>query len=294
MRDFSHLTGITIGGAAIALAVGSSAVTPAAGAASQVLARSAAGATIAYRMLPRIVPGGPVKLARGRRTRVLASRATEVASTNWAGYAATQPNRSFRYVRGTFFVPYVDCATTADSFSAHWVGLDGFDSDTVEQAGVLAACNGNTPQYAAWYEMFPQFPVYPDITIRAGDSIMVSVFYRRATGKFVIVLTDTSSGAHFARVLACPSGSTCQRASAEAISEPPTSSSTGIEPLADFRAESFSGIRVTGATGHRGTLRSRRWGTTKIVNISEGGSLLDQPTQLFQGMTFDNYWMRSS
>jgi hypothetical protein len=31
----------------------------------------------------------------------------------------------------------------------------------------------------------------------------------------------------------------------------------------------------------------------KIINVSDAHSaVLDQPTQLFRGMAFDNYWMR--
>jgi hypothetical protein len=76
------------------------------------------------------------------------------------------------------------------------------------------------------------------------------------------------------------------------ISEPPSSGSQ-ILPLTDFRGESFTGVRVTDQTGHRGTLRSRRWNTVKIINVNPAdNAVLDQPTQLFQGTAFDNYWMR--
>jgi hypothetical protein len=317
MRDFSHLTGFALGGAAIVVAAGSFALTPAAGshavirhqsveryaapgvraagATRQARERSAAraGAMTRARFL-KIMPGGPMVLAGGSRAgaRWVAQRASEVQSANWAGYAATRRGQPFRFVGGTFFVPYVNCSTTPDSFSAHWIGLDGFNTDTVEQAGVLAACSGGNPHYAAWYEMFPRVPVYPHIAIRPGDSVTVSVFFQRSTRRFMIALTDTSNGAHFSASLACLSGSTCQRASAEVISEPPSSGSQ-ILPLTDFRGESFTGVRVTDQTGHRGTLRSRRWNTVKIINVNPAdNAVLDQPTQLFQGTAFDNYWMR--
>ena len=320
MREFSHLTGVTIGGAAIVLSVGGFALAPAAGSHAQARHQAVAGyratrvqaagtvsqlagrpaaagaAAITQRRSPGIMPGGPMRIARARRgiAPTFAPRASEELSVNWGGYAAARRGRPFRFVQGTFFVPYVNCSTTPGSLSAHWIGLDGFSNDTVEQAGVVATCNGTTPEYAAWYETFPQFPVYPNIAIRAGDSITVSVFFRRSTRRFEISLTDTSNGAHFFRALGCPAGASCQRASAEAISEPPTSTTTGILPLADFRAESFTGVRVTDQAGHRGTLRSGRWSTVKIINVSQtDGAVIDQPTQLFQGTAFGNYWMRS-
>jgi hypothetical protein len=94
------------------------------------------------------------------------TKAADVQSTNWAGYATTRPRHPFRYLQATFFVQYINCSTNPDSFSAHWAGLDGFDTGTVEQAGVLAACQGGIPAYDAWYEMFPDFPVYPNIAVR--------------------------------------------------------------------------------------------------------------------------------
>lgn len=57
------------------------------------------------------------------------------------------------------------------------MGLDGLTDGTVEQDGILAACAGTRPVYAAWYEMFPRPPVYKHITVRPGSSIVASVFY---------------------------------------------------------------------------------------------------------------------
>ncbi len=312
MREFSHLTGIAIGGAVLILTVGGFALTPAAAGRAQVrdqaLARQRIPAVQAARA-PRgvrersvaarfgaVKPGTPMVRARGRRAtaRAFGAHANDVQSVNWGGYASLQPDRPFRYVQATFFVPYVNCATTPDSFSAHWAGLDGFNTDTVEQTGVLAACQGTTPTYAAWYEMFPQFPIYPNIVVNPGDSIVVSVFYQQRAKRFDLSLTDTTNGHHFTRRLACPSGSICRRATAEVISEPPSSGST-ILPLTDFRAESYSGIRVTDQAGHRGTLRSDRWNTARITTVSQSsGAVTDQPTELFRGTTFSTYWMRVS
>ena len=296
MREFSHLTGIAIGSAVIALTAGGFALTPAGvvgppGRPAGVTWPHAAQARI---RLGSIQPGIPMRRARNQLPSpgTPTARGTSVNSTNWAGYAATNPSRSFRSVTATFFVPYVNCAATPGTFSAHWVGLDGFDTSTVEQTGVLAACLGSSPSYAAWYEMFPRFPVYPHITVRPGDAIVVSVGYRKSSNRFVLSLADTSNGRHFSRSLACPGGSTCHRASAEIISEAPGSDG-GILPLTDFRALSFAGVRLSDQSGFTGMLRAGKWTTARIVNVG-GGNVLDQPTQLFRGAAFDTYWMRSS
>jgi hypothetical protein len=238
----------------------------------------------------RIQPGGPLLPAGYARIHPITNTINVVAG-NWGGYAASRQGTRFRYVRASFFVPYVDCKTAPNSFSGHWAGLDGFSNGTVEQTGILAACDGSTPIYSAWYEMFPNPPVYPNIKIHPGESIVASVYYDRATRKFRVSLTDTTNGQHFSRLLGCPRGSACQRTSAEVISEAP-SGKTGVLPLANFRAESFVGTKLTSASGHRDGLRSARWNTYRITTVSRSsGRVLDQPTSLMRGSAFSTYWM---
>jgi hypothetical protein len=220
------------------------------------------------------------------------SNTANVVSGNWGGYVAERQGVRFRYVRAVFFVPYVNCAATPNSFSGHWVGLDGASNATVEQDGILAACQGTAPQYSAWYEMFPKPPVYSTIPIHPGNSIVASVYYD-SNGTFTLSLTDTTDGAHFSHTAACPSGAACQRASAEVISEAP-SNGTSVLPLTDFRAESFSDSVVTDSRGTRAGLRGRAWDTLSVTTENPGGTVLDQPTQIYKGMSFDCYWMAAT
>jgi hypothetical protein len=243
----------------------------------------------------QVKPGGPMALPGNRPSApwTFSGKTVNVVSQNWGGYVAQQHGVRFRYVRATFFVPYVDCASTPSSFSGHWLGLDGAGNATVEQDGILAACEGATPTYSAWYEMFPLPPVYSTMTVRPGDSIVASSYYDSGTGKFTLSLTDTTNGEGFTHTLSCPSGSQCQRLSAEVISEAP-SSGTAILPLTNFRAESFSDIVVTDSHGQRAGVRAPWWGTLAVATENSGGTLLDQPTQVFRGKDFGCYWMAQS
>jgi len=258
-------------------------------------AASAAPAATQAAPLAKIKPGGPMAVS-GHRTSAPATfsgSTVNVVSGNWGGYVAQEAGVKFRYVRAEFFVPYVDCASTPSSFSGHWVGLDGAGNGTVEQDGILAACQGTTPVYSAWYEMFPLPPVYSNITVRPGNSVVASAYYDAGTGKFTLSLTDTTNGEHFSHTLACPAGSSCRRASAEVISEAP-SNGASILPLTNFRAESFSNVVVTNSHGQRGGLRSPWWGTLSVTTENSTGTVLDQPTQIFRGKAFDCYWMSST
>jgi hypothetical protein len=251
--------------------------------------RQAASAGIA-----RLQPGGPAVLAGSLRTAASGTAGTSGStasaySLNWGGYAAS--GTRFRYVRATFFVPYLDCSVTPDAFSGHWAGLDGLHNSTVEQAGISADCSGLTPTYRAWYEMTPKPPAFQDIVIRPGDPVVASVFYDRRTRRFTLSVRDTANGHHFRHTATCPSAATCQRATAEVISEAPLGRN-GYLPLADFRAQGFSGVRVTSQAGQRGFLRSPHWSTTKITTVNPHGAILDQPSSLYRGSTFEMYWLR--
>jgi hypothetical protein len=278
----SHVAGVAL--AALSLVLTASAF------ASRTAGSAATGADPAY----PIQPGHPMVLARGNPSPAItsSSNTSMIDSTNWAGYAAARPGAAFRYVQATFFVPYLNCTTT-NAFSSHWVGLDGLNSRTVEQLGVEAGCAASSPQYYAWYEMYPgsESSVF---FVKPGNSIVASVYYNWRTKMFVLALDDTTTGQHFSRSLKCPASS-CARTSAEVISESPSDSSGKALPLADYRASSFSNISVTDSTGHQGTLNSRWWNTYQIIEIGgSSNSVAGQPTSLYRGKAFINYWFREN
>jgi hypothetical protein len=109
---------------------------------------------------------------------------------------------------------------------------------------------------------------------------------------FVLALNDTTTGQHFSRALKC-TASSCLRSSAQVVSESPSDSSGKALPLADYHASSFSAVAVTDSLGHRGALTSKWWNTYRIVEMGgSGSSVAGQPTALYQGKAFDNYWFR--
>jgi hypothetical protein len=76
-------------------------------------------------------------------------------STNWSGYVDTNSGgHTYSEVSGNWTEPTATCTST-NSDAAFWVGLDGFTSATVEQAGTLAVCGDGTASYYTWWEMYP-------------------------------------------------------------------------------------------------------------------------------------------
>jgi hypothetical protein len=248
----------------------------------------------------KVQPGGPITATGTERSTVrtafasqdsgITGKMTNVLSDNWGGYLAGRKGVKFRYIKATFFVPYLDCASTPSSYSGHWVGLDGAGSPTVEQDGILAACNGTKPQYSAWYEMFPFPPVYSTMKVSPGNSIVASVFYDTRSREFTLSVTNTTTGVRYTRVKACQAHVSCQRLSAEAISEAPSNGSS-VLPLSNFRAMSFSSISVSSQTGRRGGLRAPWWNTVAVTTANAHGRIIDQPTTIAVGRAFDCYWM---
>ena len=119
-------------------------------------------------------------------------RNTTTTSTNWSGYAATGGNGAFTSVTTTFTQPAVTC-TSGDQYSSFWVGLDGYNSNRVEQTGTEADCVGRTAEYSAWYEMYPRYPVTYGNTVQPGDVITESVTFSGAS-TYTMTITDSTEG----------------------------------------------------------------------------------------------------
>src|SRR3989442_13657908 len=61
-------------------------------------------------------------------------RAPSSNSTNWSGFAVTAGPGAVSDAKGSWIVPAIQgsCAST-NQYSSFWVGIDGFNSGTVEQ-----------------------------------------------------------------------------------------------------------------------------------------------------------------
>jgi hypothetical protein len=306
MRKSSRIGAAAGGALAIAL-MGASAAAPV----SQAGAATASHGTVLH--LSSIRPSSPMKVigAAPVAATLHADSVTSLESLNWAGYVASFSTTTFRFVSTHFNVPQLDCrgvTASTGAWSAHWVGLDGFraSSSTLEQIGLLAICeNSTTPVYALFWEMFPLPARVLTIPLHPGDAVTMSVFFNPSDRLFTLQFADTTDGQQFKHTRSCPSGATCQRNSAEAISEAPFDTTTKtFLPLADFAAAAFDAVSITNTTGtHRGGLKSSFWNTFQIteaagMNTNQDltgaflpqGTIMDTPTPLFQRNTFLNYW----
>jgi Peptidase A4 family len=273
--------------AALALAVGSAL---AAGAAS------AASASAAHTAPAHVFPGHTM-ITSGAAGAAAARSDTGgtlnvVKSTNWSGYAAHLPRKHvYHSVSASWIQPRAHCAaSTGDEFAAFWVGLDGYNSKSVEQTGTDSDCagaTGTTPHYYGWFEMFPAAPVLFKNPVMPGDHISASVTFT-GVEKYTLVLKDATQ--HWTHTV-IRRNATLARSSAEVITEAPSSGATGaVLPLADFGTVRFSLIRVNGLILNKET-------PSRIVMVeTPPGTLpLDSTSVLGNsGGAFSNTWIRSS
>jgi Peptidase A4 family len=232
-----------------------------------------------------ISPGGPIHLvsssSAGNASAHGISHAT-ATSTNWSGYAAT--TGTYTSVSASWTEPTGTCSGSA-KYSSFWVGLDGYNSSSVEQTGSEVDCSGSRAEYYAWYEMYPAASVSYSNTVRPGDHFNASVTYT-GSNHFSLVISDTTQGwshTHTGTLANAP------RSSAEVIVEAPCcTSSGGILPLADFNT-----VNVTGSLAN-GSALGNAGGVTEITMINNSGQDKDSVSSLSGGENFSAAWLRSN
>ncbi|HEX6451981.1 MAG TPA: G1 family glutamic endopeptidase [Trebonia sp.] len=216
-------------------------------------------------------PGGTARSAHG------VSRA-DATSTNWSGYAAT--GGTYSSVSATWVQPAVKCSS-GNQYSSFWVGLDGYNSNSVEQTGTDSDCSGSTPQYYGWYEMYPHPSYSFGSSVSPGDTISASVTFS-GTNSYKLTLADETKGWSTSTTKKLNNAA---RSSAEVIIEAPYSG--GILPLADFGTVNFSNSLVDGsAIGN--------YSPVSIDMVNNSGADKDTVSSLSGGENFSGTWVSSN
>jgi|HubBroStandDraft_6_1064221.scaffolds.fasta_scaffold111144_1 hypothetical protein len=169
-------------------------------------------------------------------------------SGNWSGYFAL--GQAFSAVTGSWSVPAVTCPTSATSYSSQWIGIDGAQSQTVEQDGTESDCFGGAPSYDAWYEMYGDNAVnsgyevelsptsYP---VAPGDAMTASVSLAGPT--WTLAISDTTRNWTYSINISTPSPAP-QQSSAEWIVERPEVGGS-LATLSDFGNAAFTNATAT-------------------------------------------------
>ncbi|WP_051343865.1 G1 family glutamic endopeptidase [Alicyclobacillus herbarius] len=195
-------------------------------------------------------------------------------SQNWSGYAISGDSGSFTSIVGNWSVPevkasgagepgsggggwwqrllrwlclWLGCETgwAPDTYSATWIGIDGFTDTQLIQVGTAQNVIAGQAQYYAWWEILPSpetvippaaYPVQP------GDQ-MTATITRQEDGRWRISLWNQSQGWVFVRSNLSYDGPLM---SAEWIEEAPEVDGQ-LATLADFGSVTFTGCSVNGS-----------------------------------------------
>jgi hypothetical protein len=195
---------------------------------------------------------------------------------NWGGYSVaynfSDPKPLVTGVSGSWVVPQVQISQN-DTFSAIWVGIDGFFGHTLIQTGTEQDCVGGIIQYSAWYELLPSDAVTIDtMEVSPGDKITASISLENPLGSiWSIRINDLSTGQSFSQNFPYSSN----KLSAEWIVERPDVNNA-LSKIADFGSVTLSDCKVTmdnevGAFGYFPSVRIFMYDTngTRLADVSD-------------------------
>jgi peptidase A4-like protein len=198
--------------------------------------------------------------------------AASSTSSNWSGYVARRTGTKFRHVAATWKQPSVACTSSDPTYSAIWVGLGGYSagSSALEQIGTEVDCNASGRQVsAAWYELVPSPSKGIRMTVKPGDVISASVTV--AGHRVALDLADRTRHTSFAKTV---TEATVDASSADWIVEAPSicfnDETCRTLSLANFGSVQFTGASAQTASGAKGSISSRLWGTTRITLAPDG------------------------
>ncbi len=227
---------------------------------------------------------------------------SSVYSTNWSGYAVNGSVGSVSLVTASWIVPSVSCPTSGSTYAALWVGIDGFQSTTVEQTGTDSDCHNGVASYYAWYEFYPKASVtVSSIQVHPGDSVAAIVFYSAKSGLFTVAIKDYTTNTQYAASSAVPGA---QRNSGEWVVEAPETCLIVVcklTSLSNYGTAGFglgntnikltSGIVMNGVPGTIGSFPASNVWPITMVSQSNSAVVKSLPSALTNsGSSFTVTW----
>jgi len=190
---------------------------------------------------------------------------THATDPSWAGYTELG---SYQAVSTTLVVPTVTCAPGENSSASFWAGIGGFQSATVEQDGVEAACQGGYPAYWAWWEEYggaSSSGPLSGVLVHPGDTVTASVVDLGGS-RYAMAVTDATS--HTSQSAAATEIGADDN-SVECIAEDPSGTGSQV-PYANYGTVAISSCTAGGVTSQLGTVVSGGFplGAGNVVQIT--------------------------
>ena len=228
-------------------------------------------------------------LGTGWNWNLLAPNSSAQTSSNWSGYVAAtnfnhQTQNSVTYVGASWVVPSVTGPANTATHLSVWVGIDGYNGNTVEQVGTEEDVINGQAYYSAWWEMYstqtqqPEQPI-TGMTIQPGDTINAFVQFITTgahSGQYLLSITDVSrQNDSFStyQTSAATQNPTAQNNCAEWIVEAPSYGGS-IASIPNFGNVTFNKA-TTVINGIQGSITSPNWQSIALNLRSSTGAILD-------------------
>lgn len=251
----------------------------------------------------REVPGqahGPAvrpreaKLSRARTAAgAVVSNAT---SSNWSGSVAFPPaGQTFKWIEGQWTVPNPYAQTDGTFYASEWIGIDGWGSPDVLQAGTETEITKiwfiTARNVYAWWEWFPAGEVaITNLPVSAGDYMNLLICATSSTTA-TMYYSNRSSGVATTFTVTAPRATALQGNSAEWIVERPTVNGS-VASLTDYDVCYFDGC-VAGSAGRNVIGFTDLGSGTPVTMTGIGNASLSVPT--FETATLMKMnWLKSN
>lgn len=269
--------------------------------------------TLLSRPMRVVTPGLQVNHGRYHGPVKPGPRASSGNSTNgtWSGSVASAPaNKKFSTVYGSWTVPHpfppasawnaaTKTWTDGEYHSSTWVGIDGYGTSDVLQAGteqyvVVSGGKITTTGIYAWHEWFSSVTNSPEVqftgfAVSPGDLIHCVVCATTSTQGSVAIYNEAAQTSMSVNMTA-PANTSVTGATAEWIMERPSHGAVpNLTPytLPDFGSDTFYQCGASGSQPNvNGSSFSAQPGSGTLLNMVDGATTVSTvvavtPTMLF-------------
>jgi Peptidase A4 family len=243
---------------------------------------------------PRVAPRTPSAAAGAGAP--AAAGVLNATSGNWSGSVAFPPQgQTFRWVEGQWTVPNPYTQTDGSYYASEWVGIDGWNSPDVLQAGTETEITKiwfiTQRNVYAWWEWYPAGEVaVTNLPVSPGDVMSCLICVNSATTA-TVYYSNRSNGVSTTFTITAPRGTTLQGNCAEWIVERPGVGG-GTASLADYDVVYFDGS-VAGSAGPNVIGVTDLGSGTPVTMVGNQNASLSVPT--FETATLMKVnWLKSS
>jgi peptidase A4-like protein len=226
---------------------------------------------------------GPIRPAGRKKlpSRAAAAELANATSGNWSGAADfSAKGKPYKWVAGQWTVPNPHAPGSGSYYASEWVGIDGWGSADVLQAGteteVIEVLWFTITSVYAWWEWFPAGEVaITNLPVSAGDVMYCLICVNSATSA-TVYFSNQSTGISTSFTITAPSGTTLSGNVAEWIVERPTVGGS-VASLTDYDAIYFDEC-LAGWAGGGSIGVDDLSSATSITMTGSGGADLSDPT----------------